>query len=63
MPNNKDIFHNKKDFAREEFATEFYQMDGRPRPREKSSQEAQLRSSQQHGTSKGIKHRGKTKKK
>ncbi|RXT15194.1 hypothetical protein [Ammoniphilus sp. CFH 90114] len=36
MPN--DIFRNKRDFARAEFATEFYKPAGRPRPREAKSQ-------------------------
>ncbi len=61
MPNNKDIYRNKKDFAREEFATELYKPDGRPRPREKTSQESQLHSEHQHGTRKDMK-RGMTKK-
>ena len=30
----KDIFRNKRDFARAEFATELYKPAGRPRPRE-----------------------------
>jgi hypothetical protein len=41
MPNHKDIFRNKFDFAREEFATELYKPPGIPRPREKKSQKVQ----------------------
>lgn len=37
----KDIFRNKRDFAREEFATELYKPAGRPRPREATSQKGQ----------------------
>ncbi|MBP1931575.1 hypothetical protein [Ammoniphilus resinae] len=37
----KDIFRNKRDFARAEFATEFYKPEGRPRPREAKSQQNQ----------------------
>ncbi len=38
MPNHNDIFHNKRDFARAEFATELYKPSGRPRAREAKSQ-------------------------
>lgn len=38
MPNNNDIFRNKRDFARAEFATELYKPPGRPRAREAKSQ-------------------------
>jgi hypothetical protein len=41
MPNHKDIFRNKRDFARAEFATELYKPAGIPRPREKKSQVVQ----------------------
>lgn len=41
MPNHKNIFRNKVDFAHEEFATEFYKPKGRPRPREMKSQQGQ----------------------
>ncbi|ARU62553.1 hypothetical protein CBW65_17475 [Tumebacillus avium] len=41
MPNHKNIFHNKVDFAREEFATELYKPQGHPRSRERKSQRAQ----------------------
>jgi len=41
MPNNNDIFKNKRDFAREEFATELYKPAGRPRAREAKSQQYQ----------------------
>lgn len=41
MPNNNDIFRNKSDFAREEFATELYKPAGRPRAREAKSQRYQ----------------------
>ena len=41
MPNHKNIFRNKVDFAREEFATELYKPNGRPRPREFKSQKGQ----------------------
>lgn len=41
MPNNNDIFRNKQDFAREEFATEFYKPAGKPRAREAKSQRYQ----------------------
>lgn len=37
----RDIFRNKVDFAREEFATELYKPAGRPRARERKSQERQ----------------------
>jgi hypothetical protein len=37
----KDIFRNKRDFARAEFATELYKPEGRPRPREAKSQQGQ----------------------
>jgi hypothetical protein len=42
MPNHKNIFRNKVDFAREEFATELYKPNGRPRAREYRSQKSQL---------------------
>jgi hypothetical protein len=41
MKMTKDIFRNKRDFARAEFATEFYKPDGKPRPREATSQKSQ----------------------
>lgn len=41
MPNHNDIFRNKRDFAREEFATELYKPNGRPRAREAKSQKGQ----------------------
>ena len=41
MPNHKNIFRNKVDFAHEEFATELYKPKGRPRPREMKSQQGQ----------------------
>lgn len=41
MTNHKNIFRNKVDFAREEFATELYKPAGRPRPREHKSQAGQ----------------------
>jgi hypothetical protein len=50
----KDIFRNKRDFAREEFATELYKPAGRPRAREAKSQQAQL-NSHFHGGQKEIK--------
>lgn len=40
----KDIYRNKKDFAREEFETEFHVHPGTPIPREAKSQKAQLNS-------------------
>lgn len=55
MPNHKDIFHNKMDFAHAEFATEMYKPAGRPQPRETKSQEAQLKGAHQHGESKNNK--------
>lgn len=55
VPNNKDIWRNKVDHAREEFATELYRVPHRPRPREAESDEAQLESAHQHGTSKDVK--------
>jgi hypothetical protein len=55
MPNNKDIFRNKKDFAHEEFATELNKMPGRPKPREIKSQDAQLESDHRHGRRKDVK--------
>lgn len=41
---SKDIYRNKQDFAKEEFATEMYKPKGRPRPREINSQKAQFES-------------------
>lgn len=38
----KDIYRNKKDFAREEFATELKNLPGVPQPREVRSQKAQF---------------------
>lgn len=38
----KDIYRNKKDFAREEFATELHRPKGVPQPREVQSQKAQF---------------------
>ena len=40
----KDIYRNKKDFAREEFATELSRPKGVPKPREVKSQKAQYES-------------------
>jgi len=42
----KDIYRNKKDFARQEFATEipFNRIPGLPKPREVRSQKAQFES-------------------
>jgi len=40
----KDIYRNKKDFAREEFATELPRPKGVPKPREVKSQKAQYES-------------------
>jgi hypothetical protein len=37
----KNLFRNKRDFARAEFATELYKPAGRPRAREAKSQEGQ----------------------
>lgn len=39
---SKDIFRNKQDFAREEFATAMYKPAGHPKNREKASQKAQM---------------------
>lgn len=47
---SKDIYRNKKDFAKEEFATEMYKPEGRPRPREIKSQKAQFDSLNVPGT-------------
>ncbi|MGE5553099.1 MAG: hypothetical protein ACM3XZ_04155 [Betaproteobacteria bacterium] len=55
MPNKKDIYRNKPDFQREEFATELYKPAGRPRPREASSDAAQWRSGHNPGTRKDVK--------
>ncbi|WP_339063134.1 hypothetical protein [Tepidibacillus marianensis] len=41
MPNHNDIFRNKRDFARAEFATELYKPAGRPQSREAKSQKHQ----------------------
>lgn len=41
MPNNHDIFRNKRDFARAEFATELYKPPGKPRAREAHTQKHQ----------------------
>lgn len=41
---SKDIFRNKIDFAREEFATELPRRHGEPHPREVKSQKAQFES-------------------
>ncbi|MDB5083180.1 MAG: hypothetical protein JWN30_66 [Bacilli bacterium] len=41
MPNHKDLFRNKVDFARAEFATELYKPPGIPRSREKRSHRQQ----------------------
>ena len=38
MTNHHDIFRNKRDFARAEFATEFYKPKGDPKPREAHTQ-------------------------
>lgn len=55
MPNKKDIFRSKPDFAREEFSTELYKPGGRPRPREASSDKAQWTSGHNPGTEKHAK--------
>lgn len=39
-----DIYRNKKDFAREEFANELPRHNGVPQPREIKSQKAQVES-------------------
>ncbi|MCX8129369.1 MAG: hypothetical protein N3I35_04620 [Clostridia bacterium] len=41
---SKDIYRNKKDFAKQEFATEIPEHRGQPVPREVKSQKAQLES-------------------
>lgn len=46
----KDIYKNKKDFAKEEFATEIPEHKGQPVPREAKSQKAQLESTATPGT-------------
>jgi hypothetical protein len=51
---SKDIFRNKRDFARAEFATELYKPEGRPRPREAKSQKGQY-DHHYHGGQKEIK--------
>jgi hypothetical protein len=55
MPNHKNIFRNKRDFAREEFSTELYKPAGRPRPRESRSQQSQIH--MQNLTHKSIKRK------
>ncbi|MDI6870858.1 MAG: hypothetical protein QME79_05760 [Bacillota bacterium] len=55
MPRKKDIYRNKVDFGREEFATELYKPAGRPRPREASSDKAQWASGHNPGTGKDVK--------
>ncbi|MCR4434929.1 MAG: hypothetical protein QHH06_05290 [Clostridiales bacterium] len=40
----KDIYRNKKDFSREEFATELPRPKGMPKPREVNSQKSQFES-------------------
>jgi hypothetical protein len=55
VPNNKDIWRNKRDHAREEFATELSSLPGRPRPREAKSDEAQLESGHRPGPNKDVK--------
>ncbi|TYQ17966.1 UNVERIFIED_CONTAM: hypothetical protein Cloal_0361 [Acetivibrio alkalicellulosi] len=40
----KDIYRNKKDFQREEFATELDKPEGIPQARETQSQKAQVES-------------------
>lgn len=55
MPNKKDIFRNKVDFAHEEFSTELYKPAGRPRPREANSDAGQWASGHNPGTSKDVK--------
>lgn len=40
----KDIYRNKIDFAKEEFATVMYKPKGHPKPRETNSQKAQFES-------------------
>lgn len=44
----KDIYRNKKDFAREEFETEFHGHPGAPIPRESKSQKTQINSEEKH---------------
>lgn len=50
----KDIFRNKRDFAREEFATELYKPAGRPSAREAKSQQGQY-NTHYHGGQKEVK--------
>ncbi len=40
----KDIYRNKKDFAHQEFASEYNGATGQPKPREAKSQKAQVES-------------------
>ena len=40
----KDIYRNKHDFPKQEFATELYKPKGVPKPREVNSQKAQFES-------------------
>ncbi|WP_236405294.1 hypothetical protein [Microaerobacter geothermalis] len=49
MPNHNDIFRNKRDFARAEFATEFYKPANRPGPWEVKSQHRQYASEHYEG--------------
>lgn len=54
MTNNHDIFRNKRDFAREEFATELHHPPGHPRAREAHAQKSQQSSHLNEGI-KGVK--------
>ena len=47
---SKDIYRNKKDFAKQEFATEMPEHRGQPVPREVKSQKAQVESFGTPGT-------------
>lgn len=54
MTKNHDIFRNKRDFAREEFATELHKPPGTPRAREAHAQKNQQSSHLNDGI-KGVK--------
>jgi len=56
---SKDIYRNKKDFAKEEFATELYKPKGIPKPRESNSQKAQFESFGSPGQFNLVKKSGK----
>jgi hypothetical protein len=56
------IYRNKKDFAREEFATEFHGGVGIPKPRESQSQKAQIDSLGTPGEGRKDKKEGMAKK-